>query len=972
MGFVADIIETVVDAVVDIIETIVDIVVQIVETVVTVVMTLLGFNQEDQVVEYFDVRNVPLFEDPDKQNPLVQVIARSILTNQDIASEVLYATAFRSMKRNLAAFINHIDDGNYFEGFPQIESHITYPDYDELSNALFTLNGVPCTPERSSVGSLSASDWVRYWLQENVGYDVGDNLIIGAGYETVSTAPPTIPVTSTAATVTITVDDEATTSDDVDETAVPVGDLSSSSAGTTTESLAKTITLDIDDTVGLSDSMYVDTRWRVDFTLLTYDEISETYSVSIYNDQGDTVADAYTVPIKPLQMHYVSFYYRDSDPSRQYLFVYKVGEGTYPDLDDPNNPINIDPANFKTVPAIPLRLSNTNYTDFDPTKKQKIDDLLRIINMDGEAILDSILDDPDAQPGDIDHIYVNFGVRMWDTSQIGLKYLFNMFQNLYPAQGTNKGTYDNTPTEDEKPYNKLIVTAEDYKYAFQFAYITYQFTSLVDIDADTGSVENGIYYSDMSKFDANGDLVYPYYSSSGKGTYNVGYKADNLQEVQDFLAGNGVINPGDTTGEATNWLQVTQRISYTDPLQDPDGSASDMIYLVPDMVYENVGGTLRIVNAASEETTAGQSITYYYITEVGLEAYTVQAPLGALRVEDGDTGVFRVIKFNLGNRDDLMVPLIYSFISELSNSELSMLFLTGAHASIYLARYEVIEASGFNLLLAIVLIVIIIVIVVLSAGTGSLTASSLFAPTTTATGTTAAGATYTGSVTITAGEAVIASGPLTGTALATGTVTSTAAFTGIVSTAAISGGTVGALSVSLIQTAIGWLGQFAVSSIIKAAIKPIAKDNPELAAALGIAAGFAARGLSYNNVTGTLQFTVPTFEFSDVAKMFANAADVISSVIGIHVEGELDSLAQEWAQVLADTDTSALKEAYADLFRSADGTALSLLDSGYQTSINPMLPEQYYAIQDAGASLQFIDYDIGERLALTIDPDIFT
>ena len=151
----------------------------------------------------------------------------------------------------------------------------------------------------------------------------------------------------------------------------------------------------------------------------------------------------------------------------------------------------------------------------------------------------------------------------------------------------------------------------------------------------------------MSKFGPDGLLQYPYYSSSGKGTYNVGYKADNLTEVQDFLDGNGVPNPGTTCTEAADWLQVTERMVYNNPtpaLLEAGGGASTLIYLTPDMVYKNNGsGTLQMLEQAAEETTSGQSITYYKIKPNGLDAYTVSAPIAAMRVVDGATGHFKTV-----------------------------------------------------------------------------------------------------------------------------------------------------------------------------------------------------------------------------------------------------------------------------------------------------------------------------------------
>jgi len=680
MSFIASILEAVVDVVVAIVET----VVQIVEMIIQAIMVLLGFDGgSSQVIEYYEVHNIPLFEDVDKKNPLLNSLIRSILNGQDLISNLIYHSVFRSLKGNVQDFMNFIDNGNYFENLPTVESYILTIDYTELTAALNTLNGVPCTPEGSYLRALSKKDWVQYWLQENKEYNVGTNTI-GVDYSTTSTSAAT-----------------------------PASD--------TVQVTASTNHFDIDITseTTTSDEVFADERWQVDLNDIVYNSTPDTYTIKVYNAANVgaiTRTLPYTAPTKPAQLHYVSFYYRNSAPSRQYLFIYKVGEGTYSDLDTVEEPIDMDGATIEALPCIPLRLNNSNYTTFGTTKKDQIEDLLDIIHLDAETVLDTILNESGLAPGDLDHIYVNFGVRMWDTSQAGMSYLFTMFENLYPSQGVTQGTYNNSPTGDDKPQNNILVTTDDNKLAYQWSYITYEHTSLTAINADSGSVENGIYYSDMSKFNDDNVLVYNYYVSSGKGTYNVGYKADDLDEVQDFLDGNGVVNPGDTSTEAANWLQVTERMVYnntTPVLQEADGSVSELVHLTPDLIYENNGsGVLRLVQSASHETTIGQSITYYCCKPSGLDAYTVVAPISSCRVVDGSSGHFRVVKFNLGNKGDLMVPFIHNFIKDLSNDKVSKLFLAGAHASIYVAHYEKIVQEGMSFLQALVIIVIVVVIIV--------------------------------------------------------------------------------------------------------------------------------------------------------------------------------------------------------------------------------------------------------------------
>ena len=676
MSFIGSIVSAIVDVVVSIVEA----VVQVVEMVVQLIMVLLGFDGgSTQIIEYFEVRNYPLFDDVDHKNPIQQSLLQSILADKDLSTSLIYNLVFRSLRGNVKDFMKFIENGNYFEGFPELDSYIAIVDYTEVTAALQTLTGVACTSEASALKALSQADWVKYWLQENKGYDVGANLL-GTEYREVTTGPYTPASDTVNVTPSLNHFDIAITS-----------------------------------ALAPSDDVLADNRWQVDLGAVVYNPIPDTYTIEVYNAAGVTRILPYTVPTKPTELHYVVEYYQNSTPSRTYLFVYKVGEGTYTDLDTVEEPINIDNSVLQAINAVPLRISNSNYTTFGATKKQQIEDLLAILNLDAEEIINGVLSDSGLATGDVDNVYVNFGVRMWDTSQAGMSYLFRMFENLYPAQGTTQGTYDNTASGDTKPTNNILTTTEDKNDAFQFNYITYTFTSLADIDANSGSAENGIYYSDMSKFGSDGLLQYPYYSSSGKGTYNVGYKADDLDEVQDFLDGNGVINPGTTTTEAADWLQVTERMSYNNPtpnLLESDGSASTLIYLTPDMVYKNNGsGVLQMLQQASEETTSGQSITYYCVKANGLDAYTVAAPIAAMRVVDGATGRFKTVKFNLGAKNDLMVPFVYTFIKDLSHTQQGQLFLAGAHVSIYVAHYEVIHHAGMDFLTALVMIIIIIVIV---------------------------------------------------------------------------------------------------------------------------------------------------------------------------------------------------------------------------------------------------------------------
>lgn len=678
-----------------IVEKVVEVVIQIVEVVIHLINILLGWEPDTQIIEYFEVENVPLFTNNDRNNPLTNVILGAIFNNDDIAGELIYASTFRDMKGNFREFMRFIENGNYFESFPGVESYIVVVDYDEIAATLLSIHGEATTTEQAKADALSDIEWVQYWLQENRIYDVGLNEL-GEGTASTSTSPGT-----------------------------PAAD------GFTVTPSANHFEVDITSEAVTSDSMTASQVWEVIFGSIVYNSGPDNYNVDATNGT-DIITLPYTIPSKPLQMHYIVYYHVNSNPTKQLLFVYKIGEGTYPLLDDIEDPIDIPTADLQAVPAVPLRISNSNYTTFGATKAQQIEDILDIVDLDPQALLDLVLNDPDLNPGQVDNIYLNFGVRLKDTSQAGLAYLYNMCENLFAGQVATKALYDATPPGDDPPLNTMITTTDDNKAVFQWNYITFNFTTLAEIDGDTGSVENGIYYSDMSKFNSSNILEYPYFISSAKGTYNVGFKADDLTEVANFLAGSGTVNPGIVSTEGTNWLQVTTRLAYNNPspvLLDPDNTTSTLVYLTPDRIYENNGaGVLRAVEQAALATLEGQSITYYEATIAGLIAYELVAPIGALKVIDGDTSKFRMVKFNLAGEKEIMAPMIHSFIKDQSKTSVTKLFLNGAHLSIYIADYQVIQPASLSVLeaaLALVLIIVVIVVVVISLGSAGPAAAAL-------------------------------------------------------------------------------------------------------------------------------------------------------------------------------------------------------------------------------------------------------
>jgi len=781
MSFIVDIIEDVLDLVVEVVTEIIELVVDIVEAVVEAIASLLGFNADDQVVEYFEVYNQPLFSTSIVDSGLSQtMIASALYNNIDINNAIFYNAIFGdSIPKSLKEFVKYIDDGNYYTGFPDVESFLNFVDESEIIDVLNDIHSTPTSIDNAILGRLTIPTWIEWWLHANKSYDLDTHMI---GIYNISYTQPTYNISTDDYTIPTTY---ITTSNTNTNTSPP----STSSSNSYTAPA-----LTVSDEVGMSDSVTIALTYTASGTL------------------------PYNVPTKPVGAHIVATYHLDSAPTNRLLFKYKLGEGTYTDLDDAETNLTISSTALQTLPAVPIRLNNTDFTS--TSNETQITDLLAKVKLDGEGILHGITEDYEGSMSDLDHIYVNFGVRMVDTSQGGLQYLFRLFEKLHTSNAVTEADY--TAATGDKPYNNIIVTHDDYKYIFKYAFTNFSHYTLSTVNADSDL--SNIYYSKTNHFDDSNILIKPYYASSSQLMYKVQYQADNLSEVTSFLSGSGVLAPGTPTTEGVGKLQVTTRIAYTGTIYDSTGVDSGQTILKPDLVYESNSG-LRIVLSVNEETTHSQEITYYEIVANGLNSYKVKAPIGALNVIDADSGKFKLVKFNLANPDDLMLPFFYGALPSVKAGDLSSMWLASAHVSTYIARYEVIESNGGGFLKLLILIIIIVVVMIV---TGYVDPSSWGVITEKA---------IVDGVALTTNAAGQTIATKAGSALAAGEIayTTTNSFGVVTKFLAGSSGVVGAGSVAWTSTMMNFATSFATNQLISYAIQAVAKDiSPELAAILGV------------------------------------------------------------------------------------------------------------------------------------------
>ena len=671
---VVDVVEEAVDIVVDIIETIVDIVVDVIESIVDAIAGLLGL--EDQIVEQFEVKNVALYNNPD-DNRLKRIVYDSIMKGEDITHNVLVDAMFNA-KLSLKKFAAHIDDGNYFEGFPQITANVIYVDYDEVTAAINTVTGVPCTIEKAHLGTLFVGPWIKHWLQENKGYDRITGRLTYGGVSYYVNIP--------ASTYNIATDDYSLSFSGNDHT-VTVNDVFYTSTDTTTVTPGA---IDITPTTPLQSATGSNSTSSVAFT----------------------VVPTYKVPSKPTGQHYVVEYHKDSVIGTSYSFVYKVGTGTYATLDDPTLVFDASTTEaMEILPAIPLRVDNVNFNATVTTKATQIRETVDKLGLDADEMISAVMEDVGSAgisdpENKVDHVFLTFGVQIWGTSQIELLYLFRFCGVLHTNQAVTQATYNASPVTDEKPYNNIVSTSTDYRAVFKWAYITYVHYTVAEVNAN--SALHTIYHDDPSKFDSNGLLKNTYYVSSGTAKYAVGYIADTSAEVSQYLAGT-LAQQSTFVADASDLIQVTSRINWAPVIKEQDGSVSSDTALKPSLVYKNKSGILQKILRVGENVTSSQEMRYYQCVVNGMNVYTLKAPISMLRVTDAATGKFKFVKFNIANTEDLLIPLSYDLVKTYPHAKLSQLFLDSAHMSIYVAHYEVIEIPFWAKLVAVVILVIAVI-----------------------------------------------------------------------------------------------------------------------------------------------------------------------------------------------------------------------------------------------------------------------
>lgn len=145
----------------------------------------------------------------------------------------------------------------------------------------------------------------------------------------------------------------------------------------------------------------------------------------------------------PASRHFVVRYYDSALTSADWLYwVYRIGSGTYPTLDDANT----STSNLEMLPIIEIRRGTVNINN-DPLSAKYLEAkaILGTIGLDVDELVSGINDNPSI--ANIEDAYVYFGLDLKEDSPLVAKMVYDLFEFMY---------YDVGLAVDEGGYKAII------------------------------------------------------------------------------------------------------------------------------------------------------------------------------------------------------------------------------------------------------------------------------------------------------------------------------------------------------------------------------------------------------------------------------------------------------------------------------------------------------------------------------------
>jgi len=470
------------------------------------------FGIEDEDVVTVNVHDQLLFtEDDNVQEMLTQLAITHSKTDQGIME--LLASSSNRIRGAYTSFFNN-GDTEYSSGLPETNLRASVvPDaelidiinakYNVTATAINTSKKVPTKEEfvyatlfdiynySASLNEMSYNNLLYNVTSINYNYGT-NNYDVTIGREMTERTTTTVVVTSlnesttttVTTTTTITVTNVNATTDNVNtvvtERTLVVGTVSGTLSDDTVlvsdtdeivpiGSVTNSVTEDITNSNGTNH--YADNvattilieEITAESTVITSNTTTNAQvAVGTVNDSVTVVEVDYTdhdevtlYYIAPLPVHHyvVEFVTNGSDNT---YWVYEIGSGLYPDIDDQNTYIT----NLEMLPVVPIRNNSVSITS-DKTSASYLEtkEILNTIGLDPDTLVEAIEESPDID--NVESSHVHFGVDPRVEDPIIAKALFETFDYIYADSAlysTEASSY--LATMQEGVYNASLMWKE--------------------------------------------------------------------------------------------------------------------------------------------------------------------------------------------------------------------------------------------------------------------------------------------------------------------------------------------------------------------------------------------------------------------------------------------------------------------------------------------------------------------------------
>jgi len=215
-----------------------------------------------------------------------------------------------------------------------------------------------------------------------------------------------------------------------------------------------------------TDNQFIYDDKNVDFVSATIEDPSGDIRVTYEYDSVEyDLVELITAPVN--EIYYVVDYYRDANPDKDYIWIYRLSDGTWPSLDIEVGGVD----STQMLPIIPLRNAGVSInSDIESDIYITSKEVLNKIGLDLDKYIDEI--EGNEHIDNITDVFILFAMNIYSQTPEGMEYWFNLFNLLGTLAEITKEEYDATPTGDRKPFNMYQVSEQKYNALMTYNWIT--------------------------------------------------------------------------------------------------------------------------------------------------------------------------------------------------------------------------------------------------------------------------------------------------------------------------------------------------------------------------------------------------------------------------------------------------------------------------------------------------------------------